>query len=170
PSFSSNNAAGQLISIKEYVFATPAYGGAILPQHIISEFAAFSGNPSFPNTATFDGTATIRAFRWVQKPVVVSDLRIYNGEKTADAYDLQHDFSSDSSGLLVGLWRLDDGGDQVVREEVLRNDGYMMPLGMAKTRSGGVWLSGEGEALTLDLRDNPDLLKQVRAAIGDGLN
>jgi len=168
PSFSSNNAAGQLISIGTYTLGAPPYGGT-QQQYITSEFKGFSGAPTFA-IASSDASVTLRAFRWVQRPLIVSDLRIYSGAQEPDAYDLQHDFESDPSGLIVGLWRCDDGGDDVVRESILQNDGYMMPLGMAKTRTGGVWLSGEGEALTLDMRDNPDLLKQVHAAINDGFN
>lgn len=168
-SATSRLAAGQLLSIGTYTFATPPYGGAAT-QYITTEFKGFVGSvPAF--TWASDTTVVgVRAFRWAQRPIVVGDLRIYSGDTGPKSYDLQHDLVSDESGMLVGHWPCDDGGDQIVREAVLQNDGYLMPLGLAKTRTGGVWLSGEGEALTLDIRDNPDLLKQVKAALADGRN
>ena len=167
--FSLNAAAGQLLSIGTYTFGTPPYGGAGA-HYITTEFKGFVGSvPSFTWAAN-STYAAVRAFRWAQRPIVVGDLRIYSSATSQSAYDLQHDLVSDESGKLVGHWACDDGGDQIVRESVLQNDGYLMPLGLAKTRTGGVWLSGEGEALTLDMRDNPDLLKQVKAALSDGRN
>lgn len=170
--FSNNNAAGQLLSIETYTAAAPPYGGAS-NQYITTEFRGFVGAPTF--TLSWDTPVCIRAFRWVQRPIVVSELRIYSSATQITDYDLQHDSvitkeQSKNDEFLVGLWRFDDGGDQIVREYALQNDGYFLPLGLTQTRSGGVWLSGEGEALMLDIRDNPDLLKQVKAALADGLN
>lgn len=168
--WSPNGAAGQMISIGSYKLSN-AYGVVTFAgQHIVAEFPPFVGAPTINGTAFY---VLVRAFRWNQRPLVVSDLRIFAEprEWTAESdYDLTHDFSADAApGGLVGQWSFDDGGGQVVRESVVRNDGFMLPMGMTKTRDGGLFLSGEGEALCLDLRDNPELVTALRAARADGL-
>lgn len=163
--YSASGAAGQLISIGSYVLASP-YGGATYTQHIVSEFKAFTGNPTFTGV---NYEAFVRAFRWHQIPIVVSGIQILDKPYAVEAYELRHDLDSGTLARVgvLGHWPLDDGGEAWARETIEGNDGYMLPLGAAKTRAGGLFLSGEGEALVLDLRDNPVLLSQVKAALAD---
>ncbi len=173
--FSANNAAGAMLSIKSYAladaYAAPTFVGQSFVVEGFDGFATGS-HPTINGTNCF---ALVRAFAWDQQPVVVSDLRIFSKPRaTVSALDCDLDRDNDESlENLVGHWALDDGGEMVLVDSVMSNHGFLMPIGTTTLERSTIgkqslFISGEGEALQLDLSRNPDFMAQVRAAMRDG--
>jgi hypothetical protein len=177
--FSSTGSVGGLLSIHEYSdadpYATPSYA-----QHFSVEGgSAFNGasasfGPGAAYTNNGDFYALIRAFRWNQREVVVSDVRIYERARTwsdiAD-FSLVHDLDPDDvndPGFadLVGHWPLTDGGGTSFRDTVGGNTGYFEPMGTTVSARGedekSLFISGEGEALMLNIDDDPKLATAIK--------
>jgi len=108
-------------------------------------------------------------FRWHQRDLLIADFRIYakQGAYTADrakwglrsSIDLTDDNEPNIENL-VGYWPLDDGGGGVCKDMVAANDAYLAPMQMGVSKRGTrgdnqIYLSGEGEAICLDLSENP---------------
>lgn len=193
--FTQEGAAGYMLSIGTYVDSAP-YASAVYAQHIVVEggsafatgsHADFGAGAPYSKNGTF--YATIRAFRWHQRPVTVSDIVIAGGGSTAwDSlrdFQLSHEFSAeplavhedegevglgDLASRALGCWPCTDGGGRLIRDVVAGNHAFMEPMGTTVfdggTKSGkSLFLSGEGEALYLDLGDSSPLAGQVREAM-----
>lgn len=188
--FATQSAAGAMISIGRYDNGN-AYTGPAYAQFITAEGGdQFLGTPpSFgpaaPYTLQGQWFVTVRAFRWNQRPVVVDDVRIFTQVRSTAGtneqlfnFAMTHEVDPDDTNelgiqYLVGHWRLNDGGGTVLHESVLGNHGVLAPMSTAVMPGGrkgnnALFLSGEGEALTLDFEENPDFAEQVRAALDDG--
>jgi hypothetical protein len=158
---------GGLLSIKEYV-AAQAYATTTYNYHVVLE-GSYS---SWGGTATFTGNdyrAGIRAFRWNQRPTVISDFRVYMDPRdfTDPRVELdakRHTNLSDTGGAskegLVGVWPLSESDDGELLDLVLGNHALRAPFSLTQTSKGTrgsheLFLSGEGESLYLDLGENP---------------
>jgi hypothetical protein len=145
----------------------------------VDELTGTSGSPAYAEFSTLDtlsgaavseeGPAVIFPFRWNQRELVLSDFRIYSGpvdlsdaralQQLEDGYDGEDDLDPGQAALL-GCWPLDDADGGVLRELVSGRDGYLAPMTLAQDRRGSrgsrrLFLSGEGEALALDLSEHP---------------
>lgn len=167
--FSGVGASGALISIHSYVPSASASG--IYPQHITSEGSLspwLAGPPSFSGLPF---RAYIRAFRWNQRPVAVSDVRIYSAPRDHSLARVQmsllrfpdiRDAGEPGIESLVGSWRLDEGGHGSLVDQIGGNSAFPAPYAMPKGNSGTegqseLFLSGDGEALRIDFSSNPFL-------------
>ena len=191
--FSNQGAAGTLVSIESFDTG-PAYGGVgnIYNQHFVLEGAngfnwSSGAGPTFNTVGAPDNNfgATIRAFRWYQRPVILSDWRIYSAARDYDN-DLLGTYISlermpdlddaNEPGIndLVAWWPLDDGEEQAaLREPVGGNNAHRIPFVQSTTTDGTAgqeerMLSGEGEAYQLDLSDNPAFGTEFRRALENG--
>lgn len=177
--FATANACGGLISIDTYTAS--AFGAYTYGQYITAE-----GGDQFPNAApnpTLAALASkwmvgIRAFRWNQRELVVSDLRLYSSPRTWSVvcdFTLRHELDLTRAGepglsTLRGHWAMSDGGGYELAESIIGNAGLLSPMAGQQLENGGVFLSGEGEALYLNLAENPDFREQLRAAQGSGFH
>ena len=111
----------------------------------------------------------IYPFRWHQRDLIIADFRVYakEGAYTTDrakwglhvAADLNDD-NEVGIDQMVGYWPLDDGGGGVCKDLVGSNDAFFAPFQMGVSKRGlrgenQIFLSGEGEAIVLDLSKNP---------------
>lgn len=109
-------------------------------------------------------------FRWNQRDLIISDFRIY--DTPTDYSNVRSKWSLGASiditdntepniENLIGYWPLDDGGEEgVCKDCSSSNDAYLGPMSFATGERGTrgknqIYLSGEGEALALDLSENP---------------
>ncbi len=172
----SDAIAGSMISIGTYVPANVGSAGYTFNQHVVAEGGDQLAAHVDMNTAANRRLCVVRAFRWNQRPVVVSDFRLYSRPRTWDVvadFSLGHELDLTRSGEpgigdLRGHWPLTDGGGQECSESILGNAGFFSPMAGQRTKAGGVFLSGEGEALYLNLCENPDFRDQLRAAHTNG--
>jgi hypothetical protein len=176
--FETANACGGLMSIATYVPAV--FGAYTFGQHMTMEGGdQFAATPTNPTLAPLflRWLVGVRAFRWNQRPVVVSDVRSYSKPRTWSVvcdFSLTHELDLTRAGepgleSLRGHWALTDGGGYEAAESILGNSGFLTPLAGQRLKDGGIFLSGEGEALYLNLAENPDFRAQLRAAQTDGL-
>ncbi len=125
--------------------------------------------------------ASIQAFRWNQRELEISDYRMYSTPRTwteRTEWSLKThldmgDLTEEGLEKLVFYLPLDDGEGGVLREMVSGFDGYTapftMPQGTRGTRGKGqLALSGEGEALQLDLSTNPIFKREFLHNLKDG--
>jgi hypothetical protein len=172
--FQAYGASGGILSIDKYVDGAP-YGGALYSQHVTVEggSAFLSGShPDFGEAGyTLNGSffVALRAFRWDQIPIVVSDVRVYR-KPDESVEDLARESLPGDPGLenLVGRWAMSDGGERRMADSARGNDAYLLPLGTTSEDGRGLFLSGEGEALTVDLAENQELALALRDALRDG--
>lgn len=172
--FSALGAAGGLLSIERYVaadaYAAPTYAG----QHIVTEWGILGAS----TWAAGNFVVGIRVFRWVQIPTVVCDVRVAPGEP--GAWDTYYEYALTHDGELAGKrlprvsgwWRMDDAGGGRLRDRAGDTDGYVAPFSVSAAESplggNGVFLSGEGEALQLNLGGDGELAGALRAALRSG--
>ena len=184
------DAAGFMISIgtmdnvAAYAGPPVTYSYRFTPEtgagFVSSADADFGPDAGYTHNDTF--YATIRAFRWHQRPTVLSDFRIYDAprsftDKKAE-WSLWHETSLSDTGEpgaadLQGWWPLDDGGGGACRDLVAGNHGVFAPFALPVVQAGlegtkQVFLSGEGERIKLDFRTNPVLKDLVRQVLKDG--
>lgn len=124
-------------------------------------------------------SAWIQSFRWNQRSLILSQLRVWKeprsyagcvsraGFSLKGTIDLEDPSEPDLENLLA-CWPLDDGEGGLLREIVSGYDGATFPFSMARSMSGprgkdSIFLSGEGEALVLDLSKNPIFLREFQA-------
>jgi hypothetical protein len=173
--FTQNTACGGLMSIDTYT-------NGVLGTYTYAQYLTMEGGDQFNGAnptlvpANFRWQIAIRAFRWNQRPVVVSDLRMYSKARTWDVradFSLTHELDSARTGDpgltdLRGHWPLTDGGGYECKENVFGNSAFLMPMAGQRADAGGVFLSGYGEALYLNLAENQDFRDQLRASQGNG--
>ena len=132
------------------------------------------------NYADFNDTEfVLHAFRWNQRELLISDVRIYSTPRDysnpAVAFSLitePHETAAlepDAEALLA-RWALDDGGGATLEEEVGSRDGFLAPFGLGQSETGTrggkrIFLSGEGECLQLDLSNNPAFSREFQAML-----
>lgn len=121
----------------------------------------------------------IRAFRWNQQAIDVQELRLwsssrdYSDERVKWSMSHSLDMSDETEPELSKLQAylpLDDGGGRVCAELVRGKSAYFAPFGLGISSGGQegeseVYLSGEGEALVLDLSENPVFAREMRAML-----
>ena len=130
----------------------------------------------------------VQCFRWHQRPLVLSGFRIYetprdfedSDQALADrrewaltSYVELGDESDPDINILTANWPLDDAGGGVLRETSAGRDGFLAPFGLGTSKNGtrgdnAVFLSGEGEALMLDLSANPIFGREFREMLRSG--
>lgn len=124
----------------------------------------------------------IQAFRWNQRPLVLQEVWIYSTPNDysdpRSTFDLSSSIAIDDTlhpalTNLVAYWKLSDAGGGACRESVRGGYAYLAPfaLGVGKNGQEGesqVFLSGEGEALVLDLSANPIFEREFRNLIQSG--
>jgi hypothetical protein len=115
-------------------------------------------------------------FRWRQRPLALSSFRIWTTARdltTARArfslasYSLPDDLTEPDISSLVGEWPMDDAGGGVLRDRVAGNDAYLAPYTLGRG-SGKLFLSGEGEALTLDMEEDSVLRRELAEMLRSG--
>jgi hypothetical protein len=115
-------------------------------------------------------------FRWHQRPLRLSSFRIWTTARdltTARArfslasYSLPDDLAEQDVSSLVGAWPLDDAGGAALRELVLGNTAFLAPYTLGRG-AGKLFLSGEGEALTLDMEDDSVLRRELTEMFRSG--
>ncbi len=116
-------------------------------------------------------------FRWHQRPLRISSFRIYDTSSRArvwtsartqfslSSYPQLDDATEPDLEQLVACWPLDDAGGGLVRELVAGRHGHLAPYGLGRSEDGGLFLSGEGEALCLDFEDDPVLRRELAALL-----
>lgn len=133
-------------------------------------------------TFTSEGNCFLQAFRWNQRDLIIGDVRVYAAPRdyTDDrvAFSLRSTVELDDEtepGLvsLLAYWPMDDAGGGALREEVAGIDGYLAPFGLGVSARGTrgkkrLFLSGEGEALELDLSKNPVLKRELYQMLRTG--
>lgn len=122
------------------------------------------------------------AFRWNQRDVIISDFRIYREPRDFTqpraklslgmALDVA-DTTEPNTEHLLGYWPLDDGGTGLLLDNIGGNDGFTAPMQMGVSQRGTrgenqVFLSGEGEAMVLDLSENPVFRREMLANLNSG--
>ena len=121
----------------------------------------------------------IQAFRWNQQDLILQELRCWAAPR--DYTDPRVQFSMRSSidmddelepdlETLEAVWPLDDAGARTLRELVGGRTGYLAPYGLGLSDRGTrgkstLFLSGEGEALTLDMSEDPVLRREMQALL-----
>jgi hypothetical protein len=146
------------------------------------------------NVTTFETLATLDAshdgvgsvgivypFRWSQIDLELSDFRIYSTprdftdprvvEGLRTGWDAR-DVLDPARGTLIGCWPLDDGEGGALRSGIGGPTGYLAPFSLAQDQEGDrgsrrLFLSGEGEALTLDLSTNPVVRRELQRMLED---
>lgn len=126
----------------------------------------------------------IQCFRWHQRELIIGQVRIFGTPRAyddADALKASRRQLSLHSSLrlddptepdienLIAYWRMDDSEGAVLKETVAGGyrNGFLCPFGNAATDGGGrgkgmSFLSGEGEALTRDLSDDPVFQRELQ--------
>lgn len=126
------------------------------------------------------GTFTARAlgivpFRWRQVEFVIEGFSIRSAGRNytlgREQFSLRShpeldDETEANRDTLLAHWPLHDAGGAALEEIVGGSTGYLMPFGLGSFPSGArggnaVALSGEGEALFIDLADDPTLKREL---------
>jgi hypothetical protein len=125
----------------------------------------------------------IQCFRWNQRQVDICEVRTWAAPRAYDSADavlnarrklslrMGIDITDKTEPDIANLQRryaCDDSGGTVLRESVVggARNGFMCPFGLGTT-DGGVrgtkmlFLSGEGEAPSIDLSENPVFMREV---------
>lgn len=135
----------------------------------------------FGNWAPFRGL--VQCFRWHQRDLIVGQIRVWSAPRAYDAADAilssrrklslhssvrLDDATEPDIGTLRAYWPCDDAEAATLHELVVggSRNGFLCPFGNATTDggqrgAGQVFLSGEGEALVLDLSDDPIFQREV---------
>ena len=155
--------------------------GAVVTMLDYTATGEMAVTPTGWETASTD-PVYVRAFRWSQRDMVLSDFRVYASPRdmsnARSAFALTHgldvrDSSEPDLDLLQAHYPLDDSGGGVLRDALGDNDGYLAPLGLGVSKNGRrghqqVFLSGEGDALELNLSDNPIFMREFLNALQSG--
>lgn len=171
------NSKGAIFSILSYAENAGNHEVTVLNGSTINAFGAV-GNQKF---------VVIQAFRWFQREIEVGDIRIWSAPRAYDDVDailaarrkwsLKHSLDLDDATepdlpTLLAYWPCDDGGGRVVREKVFGRwrNGQLGPFGAGLTDGGSrgkqmLYLSGEGEALVLDLSTDPVAKRELAAML-----
>lgn len=124
--------------------------------------------------------ASVQAFRWHQREIIHDEFRIgagvldFTNARTLFALRAKYDTVDDTDtthSLWKAVWPLDDSGGGVCRELIGGRSAFLAPfsVGVAKEgETGRVFLSGEGEALTLDFTSDPVLKREVTNMLQSG--
>ncbi len=130
----------------------------------------------------------VQAFRWNQRETVIGEIRIRRTPQdleTSDqilkrrrqlmvrtSIDLGDTTDIDASSL-IAYWRCDDSEGSVLREYLvggIRN-GYLLPFGLGTSEGGSrgqlTFLSGEGEAPSIDLAEDPVIARELEQIMQD---
>lgn len=120
----------------------------------------------------------IVGFRWHQRDLLVSNFRIYDGDTVARDWSDERqrwtlgatskldDSLEPSADALIACWPLDDAGGGACREIVGGQTAFLAPHSLGK--GSGVYLSGEGEALALDLSEHPIFEREFKEMLRSG--
>lgn len=180
----AEGAGGGVISIANVgtgvVYGAPAYSQADLTAELGLVDITVDFGPGYAINDDFSWT--VRAFRWRQRPLIISDFRIYSTVRSyalgAADFSLSHepdlgDPTEPGSASLVGAWPLSDGAGGIVKDLVLNNAGALFPYAMGVSKLGNegenqLFLSGEGETLRLDLSKSPVVKEMLRQSQTDG--
>ena len=171
------NSKGAIFSILSYAEAGVNFDVTILGGSSINAFGAIGNQKPL----------LVQSFRWNQRELELGELRIW---KTPRAYDTADpvlaarrklsihstidlaDTTEPDRENLLACWRFDDAGGQIVRELVVggARAGFLRPFGMGVADGGTrgkkqVFLSGQGEALILDLSENPVAKRELEAML-----
>lgn len=130
----------------------------------------------------------IQCFRWHQRELIVGQVRTWGAPRAYSASTLLgsrrllslhsaitlDDVTEPDIATLIEEYRCDDSEGATLRETVVGGyrNGFLCPFGNATTDGGSegknmVFLSGEGEALALDLSDNPVFQREVQRMLAD---
>lgn len=129
----------------------------------------------------------VQCFRWHQRDLVIGQVRIWSAPRAYDsatAIDACRrrlslhsslrldDLTEPDIGTLLAYWPMDDAEGALLREHVVggSRNGFLAPFGNGVTEGGSrgekqVFLSGEGEALTLDLSEDPTFQREIAKMI-----
>jgi len=119
----------------------------------------------------------VQAFRWNQQAIDVQDLRVWSSSRDYTnarvQWSLGHSLELDDEtepelSKLQAYWPIADAGSRYCEEVVRGLHGFLAPFGMGLAPLGergddALFLSGEGEALTFDLSENPVFAREMRA-------
>ena len=131
----------------------------------------------------------VQCFRWHQRDLIIGSFSIFSSPRgyhdntnplTKSRRLLSIGRTLDPSdgtepdiGNMLACWRLDDSGGAVLRESVSggTRNGFLIPLAAPVVEAGDarrIFLSGEGEALALDLSSDPVVKRELEAMLRSG--
>lgn len=169
------DAKGMVLSILEYErFALNDYRVHVVSGDTIEAFVA--------------APVLVQSMRWHQRPLEICELRIWSGprayEDDTDALRASRrrlslgrslrtdDGTEPDLATLQAYWPMDDCEGATVRELVTGGyrDGRFTPFGLGVSEGGTrgknlVFLSGEGEAVTIDFSSNPIAKRELEAML-----
>ena len=175
-------------------FTAGAMKGGVMNALVYSESGGnarltITNGATAANFTTWAATPVlVQCFRWHQRDLINGEFAIASkpieyetGDDLLDArrqtnlkYTIKLDDLTDPDvGLWQAVWPLDDAEGTTVRELVvggLRN-GYMAPFGIGTSEIGdqtALFLSGEGEAVTLDLSGDSVFAREFRNNLASG--
>lgn len=127
--------------------------------------------------------ALVQCFRWHQRDLVIGQVRIWSQPRAYGEASIAgarrkiglrsslrlDDVTEPDIANLTAYWRCDDSEGATLREEVIggTRNGFLCPFGNATTEGGSrgnqlVFLSGEGEAISRDLSDDPVFKREIQ--------
>jgi hypothetical protein len=169
------NQRGAVMTIQDYTEVGASYRFNIYQGANAANFGAFVAGGQ---------NVLIQCFRWHQREIVVGQFRtwalprfyddgpdpIASGRRKMGLRSsvVLSDETEPDIATLQECYPCDDAGGAVLREIVVGGprQGFLMPLGNAVSISGeneekSLFLSGEGEALTLDLSEDPTFKREL---------
>jgi hypothetical protein len=156
------------------------YGGRLLIRSYYESGASYRFDvDGGASVANFSNTSfCIVGFRWNQRELVVSNLRIFDASVrlrdwssaralwALSSYSVPGDSSDPDSDILLASWPMDDGGGGVVIDSVGGRSAYLSPYMLGQ--KDGLYLSGEGEAVCLDMSENPAFMREMKESLRSG--
>lgn len=180
----------RLVTTGDWTAGTPDARGMVMTIQSYARNGALDFRCTVLNAAALGTWAAapvlVQAFRWNQRPLVLSDFSIWSTPRDYDSNTVEasrrrlsigrslrvDDQTEPDISSLLAYWPFDDGGGGVLREKVIggSRNGFLCPMGMGVTDGGDrgkeqLFLSGEGEALCLDLSENPVLRREMEAML-----
>lgn len=125
----------------------------------------------------------IQCFRWHQRDLILGHVRIWSAPRAYGSGDIDgarrqiglrssirlDDNTEPDIANLKAYWRCDDAEGATLRESMVggTRNGFLLPFGNATTDGGSkgsqlVFLSGEGEAITRDLSEDPVYKREIQ--------
>ena len=118
-------------------------------------------------------------FRWNQRPLDISNVVLSEGAQdyTRPRKQLSlamereiEDTTEPAHTQLQAIWQMNEGGGGTLTEQVKGHDAFLAPFALGQPSDGqGIFLSGEGEAVLLDLEKNPVLRREFRRLMTTGV-
>lgn len=164
-----SGAAGAIYTIDTYTEVGASYRLGLV---------GLAGDPSWVGWKTL-----IQCFRWHQRDLILGHARIWSSPRAYGSGDVAgarrqlslrssirlDDLTEPDIANLKAYWKCDDAEGATLHESVVggTRNGFLLPFGNATTDGGSrgsqlVFLSGEGEAITRDLSEDPVYKREIQ--------